>query len=115
MNLLSHVLQGTGISRSVAIKATVQMIHNSPRETHTTSKYHPTPQEIVLSNNDIDTNLFYLISWIAHLRGQVAKNGRVFVAQIKSTNVITDNRKYNRNVAKYLSINRSSVFILNNA
>ena len=47
MNLLSHVLQGTGISRSVAIKATFQMIHNSPRETHTTSKYHPTPQEIV--------------------------------------------------------------------
>ena len=47
MNLLSHVLQGTCISRSVAIKATVQMIHSSPRETQATSKYHPTPHETV--------------------------------------------------------------------
>ena len=52
----------TGISRSVAIKATTQMIHNSLHETQTLSKWPPTPQEIVESNDDIDTNLFNLIS-----------------------------------------------------
>ena len=53
---------GTGIPRSVAIKTTAQMIHNSFRETLTTSKWPPTPQEIVESNDNIDTNLSDLVS-----------------------------------------------------
>ena len=39
------------------------MIHNSLLDTKTTSKWPPTPQEIVESNNDIDTDLFNLVSW----------------------------------------------------
>ena len=69
---------GTGIPRSVVIKATAQMIHNSLRETQTLSKWPPTPQEIVESNDDIDTNPFKLISWIVP-RGQIANNGRVML------------------------------------
>ena len=68
----------TGISRSVAIKATTQMIHNSLHETQSLSKWPPTPQEIVESNDDIDTNPFKLISWIVP-RGQIANNGRVML------------------------------------
>ena len=69
---------GTGIPRSVAIKTTAQMIHNSLRETQARSKWPPTPQEIVESNDDIDTNPFKLISWIVP-RGQIANNGRVML------------------------------------
>ena len=53
---------GTRIPRSVAIKTTAQMVHNSLRETQTLSKWPPTPQQIVESNDDISTNLFNLIS-----------------------------------------------------
>ena len=54
------------------------MIHNSLHETQTLSKWPPTPQEIVESNDDIDTNPFKLISWIVP-RGQIANNGRVML------------------------------------
>ena len=37
------------------------MIHNSLREKQTLSKWSPTPQEIVESNDDIDRNLFNLV------------------------------------------------------
>ena len=67
---------GTDIPRSLAIKTTAQMIHNSLRETQTTSKWPPTPREIVESNDGINKNLFNLISWIAHPRGQIGNNGR---------------------------------------
>ena len=59
----------TDIPRSVAIKTTAHMIHNSLPETQTTHEWPSTPQEVVESNDDIDTNLFNLISWIVHLRG----------------------------------------------
>ena len=74
---------GTGIPRSVAIKASAQMIRNSLQETETLSKWPPTPQEIVKSTDNIDTNLLNLISWIVHPRDQTANNGRVILSKSK--------------------------------
>ena len=79
---------GTGIPRSVAIKTISQMIQNLLCETQTLSKWPPTPQEIVESNDDIDTNLFNLISWIVHPSGQIANNGRVTLPKSKAQKVL---------------------------
>ena len=88
---------GTGIPRSAAIK-TAQMIHNSLHETQTLSKWPPTPQEILESNHDIDTNLFNLISWIVHSRGQIANNRRVILPKSKAQKILQniDNAQKNR-------------------
>ena len=83
---------GTGIPRSIAIKTTAQMIHNSLRETQTLSKWPPIPQEIVESNDDIDTNLFNLISWILHPRGLIANNRRVMLPKSKAQKVLQTTR-----------------------
>ena len=64
------------------------MIRNSLRETQILSKWPPTPQEMVESNDDIDTNLFNLISWIVHPRGQIANNGRVMLPKSKAQKVL---------------------------
>ena len=64
------------------------MIRNSLHETQTLDKWPPTPQEIVESNDDIDTNLFNLISWIVHPRGQIANNGRVMLPKSKAQKVL---------------------------
>ena len=58
---------GAGVPRSVAIKTTAQLIDNSLRDTQTASKWSPTPQEIVDSNDTIDTNHSNLISWNNHV------------------------------------------------
>ena len=78
----------TGIPRSVTIKTTAQMIHYSLCETQTLSKWPPTQQEIVESNDDIDTNLFNLVSWIVHPRGQITNNGRVMLPKSKAQKVL---------------------------
>ena len=64
------------------------MIYNSLRETQTISKWPPTPQEILESNDDIDTNLFDLISWVVHLGGQIASNGRVMLPKSKAQKML---------------------------
>ena len=64
------------------------MIDNSLRETETTSKWLPTPQEIVESNDDIDTNLFNITSWIVHSRGQIANKGRALLPKLKAQKVL---------------------------
>ena len=64
------------------------MIRNSLRETQILSKWPPTPQEMVESNDDIDTNLFNLISWIVHPRGQIANNGKVMLPKSKAQTVL---------------------------
>ena len=97
--------------RSVAIKTTAQIIHNFPREIQTTCKWPPIPQEIVESNDDMVTNLFNLISWIVHLRGQIVNNGS-YVTQINDAKSITNNTKYNSSAAKYRAIKRSSSLLL---
>ena len=51
------------------------------------SKWLPTSHEIVESNDDIDTNLFDLISWIVYPRCQIGNNVRV-VTQIKAQKVL---------------------------
>ena len=64
------------------------MIHNSLRETQTTSKWPLKPQQIVKSNDDIDSNLFNLISRIVHLRSQIANNRRVMLPKSKAQKVL---------------------------
>ena len=79
---------GTGTLKSVAIKTTAQIIHNSVRETQTTSRWPRTPQEIVESDDVIHTNLLNLISWIVHSRSQITNNRRVMLARSKAQKVL---------------------------
>ena len=45
-------------------------------------------QEIVESNDDIDTNLFNSIPWIVHPKGQIGNNGRVMLPRSKTQEVL---------------------------
>ena len=88
MDLLRHVHLEQVVPRSVAIKTTTQLIHNLLCDTQATNKWSPTPQEIIESNDDINTNLFNLISWIVHPRDQISNNGRVMLHKSKAQKVL---------------------------
>ena len=86
------------------------MIYNSLRETQTISKWPPTPQEILESNDDIDTNLFDLISWVVHLGGQIASNGRVMLPKSKAQKMLQITRNMTALLPNTLS-SRDQVFL----
>ena len=81
------------------------MIYNSLRETQTISKWPPTPQEIVESNDDINRNLFNLISWVVHLRGQI-----VMLSKSKAQKMLQITRNMTTLLPNILS-SRDQVFL----
>ena len=91
--VIKSCASGQGIPKYVAIKATAQMLHDSIREIQSTVEWPPAPQDIIEANNDVDTDLFNLISWIIHPKGRIGDNGRVMLPKSKAQKVsqITQN------------------------
>ena len=64
------------------------MFHNSLREIQSAMKWPPTTQEIVETNDDINTIFFNLIAWIVHPRGQITNDEKVMLHKSKAQKVL---------------------------
>lgn len=85
---VNAALLGGGIPKSLTLKSTARIIHESINESKENIKWPPTPQDIIDSESNVNMDLHNELAWIVNPNGQLDDDGRVQLSKTKATKLV---------------------------